>query len=199
MEKKVWTEADAEAIRRAVEIIFETEPGELKADMPISNFFERFKDSVTPYSFRVGKLLSVLGERFSMPVKDDSIDWVRLSVAYLEDLFLQRVAPADPAADPAPIIPPDPDPAPVIDTPAPAKVKPRLQLLKRAEPEPTPTAAGDRPYLDTQELADMLKMSVKFIVKNRPRMAGAVRIGRRWRFSRVAVEKALLCGNLVKA
>jgi excisionase family DNA binding protein len=48
----------------------------------------------------------------------------------------------------------------------------------------------------TESLAERLNVSKKFIVSHRRRLPGAMKVGRIWRFDRVAVEKKLLSGNL---
>ena len=57
----------------------------------------------------------------------------------------------------------------------------------------------DSEYLETSQLAMMLNVSKKAIIKWREqgRLAGAVRCGRVWRFNRLAIEKRLLSGKLL--
>ncbi len=54
-------------------------------------------------------------------------------------------------------------------------------------------------FIDTQQLATMLNVSVKAIIKWREqkRIPGATKCGRLWRFSRIEVQKKLLSGNLL--
>jgi excisionase family DNA binding protein len=48
----------------------------------------------------------------------------------------------------------------------------------------------------TESLAERLNVSRKFIVTHRQHIAGAIKVGRIWRFDKAAVEKRLLSGSL---
>lgn len=48
----------------------------------------------------------------------------------------------------------------------------------------------------TESLAERLNVSTKFIVTHRGKIPGAMKIGRVWRFDKVAVEKKLLSGSI---
>jgi hypothetical protein len=49
----------------------------------------------------------------------------------------------------------------------------------------------------TESLSKRLNVSKKFIVAHRANLPGAMKIGRIWRFDKVAVEKKLLSGRLL--
>ncbi len=53
----------------------------------------------------------------------------------------------------------------------------------------------EKELITTNELADMLSVSRKFIEKHRNRIAGGVRIGRSWRFRVAEVRKRLAAGK----
>ena len=50
-------------------------------------------------------------------------------------------------------------------------------------------------YINTKELAKMLSVSEKFIEKNRNVIAGAVKIGYRWRFNVSEIRRRLVSGR----
>jgi excisionase family DNA binding protein len=52
-------------------------------------------------------------------------------------------------------------------------------------------------YYTPQQLAQKLNMSLKFIEKHTQarRIPGQTKVGRMWRYNRIAVEKRLLSGN----
>ena len=54
-------------------------------------------------------------------------------------------------------------------------------------------------YLDTPQLATMLNVSVKAIIKWREecRIPGAIKFGRVWRFNKREIQKRLLSGNFL--
>jgi excisionase family DNA binding protein len=57
----------------------------------------------------------------------------------------------------------------------------------------------EKEYLTTEELADYLNMSKKFIIRHREtgRIPGIVKIGRVYRYRRIEIEKRLLSGTLL--
>lgn len=54
-------------------------------------------------------------------------------------------------------------------------------------------------YLTAKELAEMLNMSLKFIIKHTQsgRIPGKTKIGRLWRYRKSDIEKRLLSGQLL--
>ena len=54
-------------------------------------------------------------------------------------------------------------------------------------------------FVDTPQLATMLNVSVKSIIKWRAqkRIPGAIKCGRVWRFNRIEIRKRLLSGSFL--
>lgn len=57
------------------------------------------------------------------------------------------------------------------------------------------TSIQEPDLIDSKALAKLLSVSVKFVEKNRVRMAGAVKIGRIWRFSLSEVRDRIATGR----
>jgi hypothetical protein len=53
----------------------------------------------------------------------------------------------------------------------------------------------DSGLIDSKAMAKLLGVSVKFIEKNRVRLAGAVKIGRIWRFDPLEVKSRIATGR----
>ena len=52
-------------------------------------------------------------------------------------------------------------------------------------------------YMTSPELAHLLRVSLRFIEKNRRCIPGAAKIGRVWRFRRYEIERAIDNGELI--
>lgn len=49
--------------------------------------------------------------------------------------------------------------------------------------------------LTTKELATMLNVSERFVISNRKRIAGNVKIGKLWRFQTIEIKKRIALGK----
>ena len=63
-----------------------------------------------------------------------------------------------------------------------------------------PTDIVETEYLDARQLAQKLKLSKKTIIKwsQAKRIPGQIKVGGIWRYSSIAVEKALISGQFLK-
>jgi hypothetical protein len=56
----------------------------------------------------------------------------------------------------------------------------------------------DSMYYDTKELAEIMNMSVPWVVKWRARIVGAVKVGGSWRFDKSIVNRRIAAGKDIR-
>jgi len=57
------------------------------------------------------------------------------------------------------------------------------------------TKEVDNQYYDSQDIAALMKMSLRWVVKHRHKIVGAKRVGRVWRFARAIIDAYLASGK----